>query len=788
MGLPVNIFLSATSYLRKIKFRVVIGGFIFVGGLGLALFLANNKTFFQGRASIGESVACIAGAISSDSARLDTLDISSLKQELQKTTDELKVQAAQLFIAQAEDKKVAVKQISEKRNEIFSKIVSVSPADALQIATSNQSDSTLSALSKLSSNCVETRTQFKGQLKVQFVESDDVQSSSSQPMYSLKLDSGLELPIVFSTENKVSLTPDALVQIDGIVVANQILVDGGNLKSIQTVGSVNSSSLQANSSKGNKVLVVLANFSNNQMRAATKSTIDTIVFDKVNAFYKQNSYGKTYLSGQVMDWITLPITQTCDTKAILPAVIAKIDKEVDFKSFDALVISSPVANKNGRGCGWGGISTKGKKVVSTADGNVALGLTFMSLNYANAAYYQKNLTHELGHSIYGLIHAAYVTCPRVVSAQANCAKEYYDPFDSMGGGKAENVSGYFSAAHKDLLGWFSPSNILMVEESGIFELEPLETTTSGLKALKIPRTDGKFIYVEFRQPIGSDANFSPASFNLFRGVLLHSNYEIAYPTGGYSGTFLLNPLGSENVSSALTTGNVFEDTATRTRIRLITIKNAENPANAKAVVEVLENGRAIAKPTPTYTPTPTLTPTKKPTPTSTPRPTATPTKVPIPTLRYPSLSPTPNISTRGADLKVVRFVLTDEAGVEKTIFKINENIFAKVIFQNDGDEKAYSVTGKVISQFFSNMVTLVPFGLTSDINMFMVNGEYGVKSSKEYGSSNIGPNSWAFDGARSWTMKKSGVYNARVIINYDKKVPEINFSNNQAVVSYQIIN
>jgi hypothetical protein len=157
-------FLKVKSYRSKLKIRVVFGAVVFVGGLGLALFLANNKTFFQGRASIGESVACVAGTMSSDSARLNTLDLPGLKQELQKSTDELKVQAQQLFVAQAEDKKVAVKQISERRNEIFSKIISLSPSEAFQIATSNKSDSTLSALSKLSSNCVESSTQIKGQL------------------------------------------------------------------------------------------------------------------------------------------------------------------------------------------------------------------------------------------------------------------------------------------------------------------------------------------------------------------------------------------------------------------------------------------------------------------------------------------------------------------------------------------------------------------------------------------------------------------------------------------------
>ncbi|EVU11701.1 peptidase M11 gametolysin domain protein, partial [Vibrio parahaemolyticus V-223/04] len=48
-----------------------------------------------------------------------------------------------------------------------------------------------------------------------------------------------------------------------------------------------------------------------------------LVFGEVNDFYQENSYGKTWLSGQVAGWYTLPVSdQVCD----YPSVQAEADK------------------------------------------------------------------------------------------------------------------------------------------------------------------------------------------------------------------------------------------------------------------------------------------------------------------------------------------------------------------------------------------------------------------------------------------------------------------------------
>ena len=55
-------------------------------------------------------------------------------------------------------------------------------------------------------------------------------------------------------------------------------------------------------------------------------------------------------------------------------------------------------------------------------------------------------------------------------------------------------------------GWFEPEDLLEVTGPGTWTLQPIEIDAPGLKALKIVTGDGPATYVEFRRPIGFDAN------------------------------------------------------------------------------------------------------------------------------------------------------------------------------------------------------------------------------------------------------------------------------------------
>ncbi|MBI2442651.1 MAG: S8 family serine peptidase, partial [Candidatus Levybacteria bacterium] len=204
----------------------------------------------------------------------------------------------------------------------------------------------------------------------------------------------------------------------------------------------------------------------------------------------------------------------------------------------------------------------------------------------------------------------------------------------------------------------------------------------------------------------------------------------------------------------------------------------------------------LVTPTPIPTKKPTLAPTKvPPTPTKVlPTPTKvpatptkippTPTKIPTPTAKPTATrTPTPTIIV-GTDLVAVSIVLTDGAGNEKRTFKIGERIYPKVVFTNRGMSRGESPNGYTLSQVYAHKVQPVALNTGTDVNVWMRNGEFNPSYTQTYGASSLGPNTGAYKASKYWTRSAAGTYTARVFLNYDKLVSEVNYQNNQAFIQY----
>src|SRR5262249_28291569 len=116
------------------------------------------------------------------------------------------------------------------------------------------------------------------------------------------------------------------------------------------------------------------------------------------------------------------------------------------------------------------------------------------------------IMHELGHNL-GLNHANSRTFADSVGnpitlgplGAAGTSQEYGDDFDAMSAGNP----GHYDAPHKAMLNWMDSSNFQVVQSSGTWTLEPIETSPAGLKALKVQRGTGNdaWLWIEYRQPI-----------------------------------------------------------------------------------------------------------------------------------------------------------------------------------------------------------------------------------------------------------------------------------------------
>jgi len=273
-----------------------------------------------------------------------------------------------------------------------------------------------------------------------------------------------------------------------------------------------------------RTLVVLVNSQENPIEPLTieeawSRTFDELIDrdedgfpDSINAYVKEVSYEKAFLTGDVIGWHTLPINENalCSISQVRDKVIEATDSEIYFPNYKRLILVFPQTS-----CGFSGMAYIGMQEVDTADGQAIFSTSF--LNGVNTIDNGIG-AHELGHN-FGVHHANDWECGEFTIGD-NCESiQYGDLFDTMG---SYGRRGHFNAIHKETIGWLDPSNIIETNHSGAYIIEPIETPSTGLKALKIPTQNGQDYYVEYRRPIGYDtisSNFY--GVEIYDGAILH---------------------------------------------------------------------------------------------------------------------------------------------------------------------------------------------------------------------------------------------------------------------------
>ena len=261
-----------------------------------------------------------------------------------------------------------------------------------------------------------------------------------------------------------------------------------------------------------KTAVMLVNFQNNPAQPITPAEAHSKVFGEVSDFYWEASYEKTFLSGNTYGWFTVPVsTTTCDTPAIArEANAAAAASGVDLTPYSKVVYMFPKV----AACSWGGaqdLGDRGEDRVFINQGGIT----------------PHTIAPELGHG-FGLFHSDSLDCGANALGTSCVRRGYFDQADTMG-----NRLAHFNAYQKERLGWFNTANGPVLREvtaSGRYAIEPYETRTTGVKALKFlkdidPATGVKtWYYVEYRQPVGVDKSLASET-NFTKGVLVHVGYR-----------------------------------------------------------------------------------------------------------------------------------------------------------------------------------------------------------------------------------------------------------------------
>jgi M6 family metalloprotease-like protein len=276
---------------------------------------------------------------------------------------------------------------------------------------------------------------------------------------------------------------------------------------------------------------------------ATPQQVNDIFFGTstghaLDGFWKEASYGQTSATGDVFGWYTLTGTYgTCTVGTAFSEVMAQAAAAgVNFQNYTRIFFVFPGTI----GCGWAGV-TSDCNALSTPSGSVTASLSYIVDSYlANRDQGVELVAHEGGHQL-GLNHAGTVNDePTAVlgppTAPGNVT-EFNDFFNTMG---AWTLGTYSAAQKSEVLNWMgSGASYQLVQGSGTYTLQPLETNPPGLQALKVQRGTGNagdYLWVEYRQPIGNYD--STIGFMNFTGALIH--YEDT-TTGSYTHVLDFSP-------------------------------------------------------------------------------------------------------------------------------------------------------------------------------------------------------------------------------------------------------
>lgn len=280
-----------------------------------------------------------------------------------------------------------------------------------------------------------------------------------------------------------------------------------------------------------KTIVVLVEFQDVK-HSVTREVIHSRIFNEMNAYFREMSYGKTWLEGDTTQWYQMPnplsyysvspFNMKVDKKrveALVTDAANAADKDVNFSEYSRAIVIVGAATTAGKGYGMTGYAAMpgmlgNRATIQTKSGEVIKNAIVAAEN-VHVGIIAHDYAHMLGGAvgkgrpIQDLYDYDLQSTPGKLYGYAQFYHTYMGYWDIMSAHiiQWDLPPPGMSSFTKMRLGWIPPSQIAVVQPAQIasVKLEPLEEKTSGILATKIPLTSTAYYLLENRQQVGYDA-------------------------------------------------------------------------------------------------------------------------------------------------------------------------------------------------------------------------------------------------------------------------------------------
>ena len=335
-----------------------------------------------------------------------------------------------------------------------------------------------------------------------------------------------------------------------------------------------------------RVGVVMVNFTDDPSQPVTpdqlRTTLEGSATD-VDDHFQDSSEGALGIDGDVFGWVTVDRTSasSCDYSAWGNAARTAVTASgVDLSGYDHVMYYWPQQSA----CSWAG-----------------LGQLPGTTTWINGSNTTRVLAHEIGHNL-GEHHAsaaggcveggASVVIP---AATTSCTvSEYGDAFTIMGS------SSYYlhTAATRVHRGWMEAATTTAGQASS-WTIAPVDAG-SGVRLVRIPRGDGSYLSLEYRQPQGFFDTFSSTA-PVATGVTIRLDHGVG---NRQTVLFDANPATATYGDAPLAAGRSVTDPVSGATVTVETV------SASGAQVSIGYGGQKATRPT---RPTPPTRPTRRPT-------------------------------------------------------------------------------------------------------------------------------------------------------------------------------